>query len=365
MIPARVDTVAAVTRERPILLIEAESVDLVALGRFGGLVLLAVALEAEALFVVEAGYLDVVPLDAAAALDRSDAESLTVRKAHQRAGRKLQRRVNQITRVKFVLLESLFQVPHMDESVLMSSHEQGPRAGGIVHGHSDVDIRLALELLGTLPGPELDLCVPATRNNDTAIVVWQQNTEHVFHRGIVLAHLHHLVRAEAPAFYRVIGAGQQNGWLVDLPIHAQDRTLDILLELGLNLTRFLSGHHLQIGSPDRNLAVPRRHSEQLSILRVRLYWGTEPHHTDRVSRLQLHLLIEFVRRAWPCLLLIVELCADLASSHIVEPGASSQATRCLLESGAAAADRSRLPLKVALREKRTLILLEGHLFGCV
>lgn len=228
MVPARVDAVAAIACERIVLLVEAKSIDLVAISRLLHCVLLAVALEAETLLVVKACHLGVVKLYGAAALNRANAESFAIREAHQRASGEFQRRIKQVMRVVSIFSESLFEVPHMDQSVLMRRHEQRPSAGGVVTWHSDVNALLTNQLLRTLPSPELDLSVPATRDHDAHIVLRRyQKTEHIFHRSIVLAYRGYLVRLEAPAQDPIVSTGQQQGWRVNLPVHPQDWRLHI------------------------------------------------------------------------------------------------------------------------------------------
>ena len=142
MVPARVHTVAAIACERIVLLVEAKSIDLVAISRLLHCVLLAVTLEAEALLVVKAWHLGVVKLYGAAALNRANAESFAIGEAHQRASRKFEWRIYQVMRVESIFSKSLFEVPHMDQSVLMRRHEQRPREGGVVTWHSDVNALL-------------------------------------------------------------------------------------------------------------------------------------------------------------------------------------------------------------------------------
>jgi len=162
LVPADPLAVASKAIESVLLFVKAKAVHGVDLCLFRVLGLLAVTFEAEGLAIALVRQSRVVHLDAAAALDRTNAEALSIRKTLDCRCGVLQSRLKNVSRLKVVALKALLEIPNMEEALLMSSNQQRPGRTHIVHRHGDVNVRLALELRRGLPCPKLHFAVPTT-----------------------------------------------------------------------------------------------------------------------------------------------------------------------------------------------------------
>ena len=135
-------------------------------------------------------------------------------------------------------MEVFGQVPDVDEAVLVSGDQERPRERHIVDGHGDIGLADLVQLLTSLlPSPKFDSRVPPARNHDRRATLRVDEAHNVFYWLRMLAYLHNLIRLQVELFDRVVRAGKQNGNCVYLPAHAQDRAVDLLHRLLLDLGR--------------------------------------------------------------------------------------------------------------------------------
>ena len=118
--------------------------------------------EAERLVVALVLLSRVVHLDAAATLNRANAETFSIREALQCGCCVLQGRLKNISWLKVVALKALLQVPNVQEALLVGSNQQRKGRTHVVHRHGDVNVLLAGKLRRGLPCPKLHFAVPAT-----------------------------------------------------------------------------------------------------------------------------------------------------------------------------------------------------------
>uniref|UniRef100_A0A7S3HZ21 Uncharacterized protein n=1 Tax=Favella ehrenbergii TaxID=182087 RepID=A0A7S3HZ21_9SPIT len=164
LVPNDDRTLATIRRKRVVKRVESDtvhSVDICAILRF---LLLAMALKTEvATLALVLHVVNIIIFDAAATLDGANRVALAVTKNADGRRCKLEGRVCDLLWVPIVALEVLWQVPDVDEAVLVRRHKQRPLAAHVVHWHGNVGFAHLLQLLpALLPRPEFDTAVPAT-----------------------------------------------------------------------------------------------------------------------------------------------------------------------------------------------------------
>ena len=122
----------------------------------------------------------------------------------------------------------------MDEAVLMSCDQKWELAAHIVNGHGDVGLTNWLQGLGSLWHlPEFDAGIPSTRDHDRGAIEVQ--AVDILDRLIVPSDICDLLRVQIEPLYRVVSARQEDSKRINLPAHAENRAVDILLHLLLDV----------------------------------------------------------------------------------------------------------------------------------
>jgi len=265
LVPGGVHPITSKGSEGVVFLVEGECVDGVALALLLGLILGAVAFEAEVVLLVLVGFGDVVPVDAAAAFDGADDEALAVAEAAECGRRELEGRLNQVDGVEGLVLDVVLQVPNVDVAVLVRGDEQGPLVGHVVDGHRDVRLADLLELHRTLPDPKFDAGVPAAADYKCVVGLRVQDAEYVLNWLCVRGNRTDLVAAQVPLVNVIVCAGDQDSWLIKLPADSQYACRHFLSShLTCLASWFLSTHDLSENQLlDRDCAVPVRDDHHL------------------------------------------------------------------------------------------------------
>ena len=140
LVPRRVVTISSNCGKCPILPVECNPIETVGPCWLNLISLLSVAFKVEVFWQFIVCSLKIYVSYAASALDWSKRKSFAIWEAGNRCCFAIQRRLNHFGWCKVLWLQICFKIPHMQQSILMSSHQQRKRKAHVVHRHRNITI---------------------------------------------------------------------------------------------------------------------------------------------------------------------------------------------------------------------------------
>ena len=105
--------------------VESDVIETVHISCLLSCLLVSVALEGEVCILVQVLSRNVIVLDSASAFNRTDGVAFAISEAADGGGGELERRFSDVFWIPVLSVETIIQVPHVDESILMRRHKDG------------------------------------------------------------------------------------------------------------------------------------------------------------------------------------------------------------------------------------------------